>query len=97
MAFTPSTLGNQTWDRLDGGGVLYPLVAFDADRQAAFPRASDDVPDGTAVFGFVYDSQGVYGSVPGRTYLVNTAGETELGASRDLAPDGVEACVRRLL
>lgn len=55
------------------------------------------MPDGTAVFGFVYDSQGVYGSVPGRTYLVNTAGETELEASRDLAPDGVEECVRRLL
>jgi carbonic anhydrase len=55
------------------------------------------VPDGTAVFGFVYGSQGVYGSVPGRAYLVSAEGETDVDALRDRVPDGYEACVRRLL
>jgi len=172
-AFAPSTLGNQTWDRVDGervaaGGVLYPLletgtdvavvvghtgcgavtaalaaargetdladlprgvaewvgllvpvveagladdrvgpereaglvdqlVEFNVDRQVAFLRASEDVPDGTTVYGFVYDFQDVYGPVPGRTYLVNAGGETDVGALRDRVPDGDEACVRRLL
>jgi carbonic anhydrase len=170
--FTPSTLGNQAWDRVDGewvvdGSVLYPLVRtgtetavvvghtgcgavtaalaahrgetdpaalppgvrtwvealrpvvadaladdrvdpeaprlveqlveYNVDRQVAFLRASDDVPDDVDVFGFVYDFQRVYGDASGRAYLVNAGGETDVTTLRARVPDGFAAHVARLV
>jgi len=73
------------------------LVEFNVDRQVAFLRESEDVPDDVAVYGFVYDFQGVYGDEHGRAYLVNADGETSVDALRERAPDEFAASVRRLL
>jgi len=73
------------------------LVEFNVDRQVAFLRESEDVPDDVAVYGFVYDFQGVYGDEYGRAYLVNADGETSVDTLRERAPDEFAASVRRLL
>jgi len=74
------------------------LVEFNVDRQVAFLRESDDVPGDVDAYGFVYDFQGVYGDDdPGRAYLVNANGETDVDALRELAPDEFGGSVRRLL
>jgi carbonic anhydrase len=80
-----------------GASLVDQLVEVNVDRQVAFLRESPDVPDETTVFGFVYDFQDVYGTVPGRAYLVNAGGETDPDALRDLVPDGHEQSVERLL
>jgi carbonic anhydrase len=87
-------------DRTDPGrdaSLVDQLVEFNVDRQVAFLRESADVPDDQTIFGFVYDFQGVYGTAPGRTYLVNADGETALDALHGLVPDEYGACVERLL
>jgi carbonic anhydrase len=81
----------------DAGDVVDQLVEYNVDRQVDFLLGSDDVPDETAVYGFVYDFQSVYGDEPGRTYLVNADGETDTGALRELVPGEFEGAVRRLL
>ncbi|WP_114575986.1 carbonic anhydrase [Saliphagus sp. LR7] len=73
------------------------LVEYNVDRQVEFLRESSDVPDAEAIYGFVYDFQGVYGDVRGRTYLVNADGETDTDALADLVPEEFEEHVRRLL
>lgn len=167
--FTPSTIGNQVWDRVDGsrvldGSVHYPLVEtetetalvvghtgcgavtaalaavrgegedlpagiekwveglvpvveagladervdpdgpasllnqlveFNVDRQIEFLR--ERAPDGVETYGFVYDFQQVYGEEPGRAFLVNANGKTDVEALRRLVPDRFENSVRRLL
>ena len=169
--FTPSTIGNQVWDRVDGdrvvdGSVLYPmaytdtrvavvvghtgcgavtaaleavregtvdapagvakwvellvpaveagldvdrvdadreasivdqLVEYNVDRQVEFLRDSDDVPDEASIYGFVYDFQNVYGTDPGRAYLVNADGETDVETLRDGVDESFAHHVRRLL
>jgi len=70
-------------DRVDPGpdadaSLVDQLVEFNVDRQVAFLRDDGEVPDDVAVYGFVYDFQGVYGEDRGRTYLVNARGETDL-------------------
>jgi carbonic anhydrase len=60
-------------------------------------RASDAVPEEVAVFGFVYDFQGVYGDARGRAYLVNADGETDPARLRERVPGPFEAHVERLL
>jgi carbonic anhydrase len=77
--------------------VVNQLVEFNVDRQVAFLRESADVPDDQSVFGVVYDFQSVYGTTPGRTYLVNADGETDTDVLRKLVPDDHEASVKRLL
>ena len=87
-------------DRVDPDGeetLVDQLVEYNVDRQVTFLRESDEVPDDIAVYGFVYDFQRVYGEEPGRTYLINADGETEVEALRDLVPAGFERAVRRLL
>jgi carbonic anhydrase len=87
-------------DRVDPDrdvSLVDQLVEYNVDRQVAFLGNSDDVPDETAVYGFVYDFQGVYGETRGRTYLVNADGETDLGGLETLVPDAHEEQVRRLL
>jgi len=87
-------------DRVDPdreASLVDQLVEYNVDRQVAFLLESPDVPDGTTVYGFVYDFQGVYGDVRGRTYLVAADGETDPEALRDAAPEEFGAWVRRLL
>jgi carbonic anhydrase len=87
-------------DRVDPdreASLVDQLVEYNVDRQVAFLRASDDVPDDVTVYGFVYDFQGVYGDVDGRGYVVNADGETDPGELRELVPASFDDCVRRLL
>ena len=73
------------------------LVEYNVDRQVAFLNENSDVPQDVTVYGFVYDFQGVYGDVPGRAYLVNADGETDLDTLRDTVPTEYEDHSRRLL
>jgi Carbonic anhydrase len=87
-------------DRVDPArdvSLVDQLVEFNVDRQVAFLRENPAVPDDVTVLGFVYDFQNVYGTAPGRAYLVNADGETAPDALRDLVADGYEGCVERLL
>jgi carbonic anhydrase len=73
------------------------LVEYNVDRQIAFLSGSDEFPDGTSVYGFVYDFQGVYGDTPGRAYLVNAGGETDPDALVQHVSAAYTDHVRRLL
>jgi carbonic anhydrase len=87
-------------DRVDpdaDASLVDQLVEYNVDRQVAFLRGNDDVPDEVAVYGFVYDFQRVYGDVPGRAYLTNADGETDPAALAGVVPDAAAARVRRLL
>lgn len=87
-------------DRVDPdreASLVDQLVEYNVDRQVRFLLESDDVPDGASVYGFVYDFQRVYGDLPGRAYLVDADGETDLDELRRLVPDEFEGQVRRLL
>lgn len=87
-------------DRIDPDrdpGLVDQLVEYNVDRQVEFLRESADVPDEEAIYGFVYDFQGVYGDARGRTYLVNADGETDPDVLADLVPEEFEEYVRRLL
>jgi carbonic anhydrase len=87
-------------DRLDpdaAASTVDQLVEYNVDRQVQFLLDSEEVPDDAAVYGFVYDFQGVYGDVRGRAYLVNADGETDPAALTELVPASFESHVRRLL
>lgn len=73
------------------------LVEYNVDCQVDYLRESDEIPDDEAIYGFVYDFQGIYGDVRGRTYLVNANGETDPDALRTLVPDPLTDHVHRLL
>jgi carbonic anhydrase len=73
------------------------LVEYNVDRQVGFLRESGELPDGTAVFGFVYDFQAAYGDTPGRAYLVNAGGETDTDRLCERVPEEFESHVARLL
>ncbi len=97
---TPVVRDGLADDRVDPDsevGLVDQLVEYNVDRQVAFLRESDEIPDDTAVYGFVYDFQQVYGEEPGQTYLVNAGGETDAEALRDLVPAGFEGATKRLL
>lgn len=79
------------------GGLVNQLVEYNVDRQVEFLLESDSVPPAVAVYGFVYDFQGVYGGPNGRTYLVNADGETDPAVLRGRLEDRFEDFVRRLL
>jgi carbonic anhydrase len=87
-------------DRVDpdaAAGLVDQLVEYNVERQVGFLLESPDVPKGTTLYGFVYDFQGVYGDVRGRTYLVAADGETDPERLRAGVPDAFDAWVRRLL
>jgi carbonic anhydrase len=87
-------------DRIDAdlaADLVDQLVEFNVDRQVEFLLGSAGVPDDAALYGFVYDFQGVYGDVRGRAYLVNADGETDPAALKTLVPASFEGHVRRLL
>jgi carbonic anhydrase len=73
------------------------LVEYNVDRQVAYLKSNEEVPDETTVFGFVYDFQGVYGETRGQCYLVNHDGETDPERLRERVPNEYEDHVRRLL
>lgn len=77
--------------------VINRLVEYNVRRQVEFLDGSDDVPDDERIYGFVYDFQSVYGSTPGRTYLVSVDGETDLERLREVVPEGSHEHVRSLL
>ena len=77
--------------------TINQLVEYNVDTQVQFLREAADVPDDVAVYGFVYDFQGIYGDDGGRTYLVNYDGETETDAIAEQIPDEYADAVRRLL
>ncbi|WP_306055178.1 carbonic anhydrase [Natronococcus wangiae] len=77
--------------------VINQLVEYNVDRQVAFLRESEDVPDDVDVYGFVYDFQGVYGDEYGRAYLVNHNGETDPAVVADRIPDEYETATHSLL
>ncbi|HKL29673.1 MAG TPA: carbonic anhydrase [Natrialbaceae archaeon] len=77
--------------------VVNQLVEYNVDAQVEFLRESEEVPNDANVYGFVYDFQGVYGDVHGRTYLTNLDGETDTDAIADALPDEYNAFVQRLL
>ncbi len=77
--------------------VINRLVEYNVRRQVAFLDGSDDVPDDERVYGLVYDFQGVYGSTPGRAYLVSADGETDPGRLREGVPEDYHEHVRSLL
>ncbi len=81
----------------DDETVINQLVEYNVDTQVQFLREAADVPDDVAVYGFVYDFQGVYGDDGGRTYLVNYDGETDTDAIAEQIPDEYADAVRRLL
>jgi carbonic anhydrase len=98
-SLSPVIEAGLTDDRVDpdADDVVDQLVEYNVDRQVTFLRESPEVPDDTAVYGFVYDFQGVYGDEPGRAYLVNARGETDVAALRERVPEGFEEAARRLL
>lgn len=77
--------------------LLNQLVEYNVDRQVEFLLDSDECTEEVDVYGFVYDFQYVYGDVPGRVYLTNANGETDLSRLYDLVPDHVREHVQRLL
>ncbi|MFD1565498.1 carbonic anhydrase [Haloarchaeobius amylolyticus] len=81
----------------DDETVINQLVEYNVDTQVQFLREAADVPDDVAVYGFVYDFQGIYGDDGGRTYLVNYDGETDPDAIVERVPDEYADAVRRLL
>jgi len=86
-------------DRIDAdraAGLVDQLVEYNVDRQVEFLRESGELADQT-VLGFVYDFQSVYGDVPGRCYVVNVSGETDVSTLREAVPDGYEEHTTRLL
>jgi len=81
----------------DDETVINQLVEYNVDTQVQFLREAADVPDDVAVYGFVYDFQGVYGDDGGRTYLVNDDGETDPDTIAERVPEDYADAVRRLL
>ena len=73
------------------------LVEYNVRRQVEFLDDAAEIPDEERIYGFVYDFQGVYGSVPGKTYLVSANGETDPDRLRTLVPDEYADHVESLL
>lgn len=81
----------------DEGAVVNRLVEYNVNAQIELLRGSDAVDDDRDLYGFVYDFQGAYGDVAGRTVLVNADGETDPEALREAVPSEYEAFVGSLL
>lgn len=84
-------------DTSDESVLIDQLVEYNVDRQVKFLLDSSDLPHGVDVFGFIYDFQGTYGEVRGRTYLVNANGVTDPEALRELVGDSYIEHVKRLV
>ncbi|WP_134670581.1 carbonic anhydrase [Halorussus marinus] len=80
---------------LDRAAAINRLVEYNVDRQVAFLRESDEVPDGTDVFGVVYDFQDVYSGRRGEVHVVNVDGERDVETLRDAHPEVADRIERR--
>jgi carbonic anhydrase len=74
--------------------VQHRLVEYNVVRNVAFLR--DRLPS-TTIAGVVVDQAGVYGSFPGKEYLVALDDLTEPAALRARLPEGCQLSVGRLL
>lgn len=86
--------------RVDGGSrasLVDQLVEYNVHRQVEFLLESDDVPEDVAVYGFVFDLQGVYGEERGATYLVDVDGDTDEDVLKELVGEGYADKVGGLL
>ncbi|AHF98434.1 carbonic anhydrase [Halostagnicola larsenii XH-48] len=77
--------------------VINQLVEYNVDSQVQFLQNAAEIPDEVAIYGFVYDFQGIYGEQAGRTYLVNHNGETEPGRIAAKIPAEFESATRSIL
>lgn len=77
--------------------VINQLVEYNVHRQIQFLRNSDAVSDERNLYGFVYDFQGAYEGVRGRTYLVNIDGETDQCQLERRVPNRYEEFVQSIL
>ncbi|MFC3957603.1 carbonic anhydrase [Halovivax cerinus] len=84
-------------DDIDEENVRDQLVEYNVYAQVDFLRDAPEIPDGVAVYGFVYDFHGTYGDDLGRTYLVSLDGETEPSAIQESLPDAHRDAVASLL
>jgi carbonic anhydrase len=71
----------------DHEDVVDALVEYNVREQVAFLDSSDEVPEDTTVFGFVYDLHGSFGGAKGRVYLVSVDGETGADTLTEWAED----------
>lgn len=81
----------------DEAAAINRLVEYNVRRQVEFLVDAPEVPADERVYGFVYDFQEVYGSVPGRTYLVSVDGESAPERLREAVPEAYHDHVRSLL
>lgn len=87
-------------ERIEPGSearLVNQLVEYNVDRQVEFLLESSEVPEAVAMYGFVYDFQGIYGEVPGWVYLVNADGETDTSVLSDRLPERLTDHVKRVL
>ena len=80
---------------LDRAEAIDRLVEYNVDRQVAFLRESEDVPEEVDVVGVVYDFQDVYSGRRGEVHVVNVDGVTDVEALRDEHPE-VRSRIERL-
>lgn len=73
-------------DDLSRAEAVNRLVEYNVDRQVAFLRTSDEVPDSVDVVGVVYDFQDAYGGRRGEVHVVNVDGETDVDRLRRTHP-----------
>ncbi|MFC6904800.1 carbonic anhydrase [Halalkalicoccus tibetensis] len=77
--------------------AINPLVEYNVRKQVEFLAEAEEVPADERIYGFVYDFQGVYGSVPGKVYLVSVGGETDPERLREAVPEEYHDHVHSLL
>ncbi|WP_049968265.1 carbonic anhydrase [Haloferax prahovense] len=79
-----------------GGEAVNRLVEYAVVRQVEYLTESDEVPEVTDCWGFVYDFQRVYGDDDGAAYLVAANGESDPDALADVVPAGFEERVQSI-
>ncbi|WP_411968181.1 carbonic anhydrase [Haloferax sp. YSSS75] len=72
------------------------LVEYAVVRQVEFLTESDEVPESTDCWGFVYDFQHAYGDDDGAVYLVAANGDSDPERVAEWVPDEFEGRVRSI-
>lgn len=78
------------------GTAVNRLVEYAVVRQVAFLTESDEIPEATDCWGFVYDFQHAYGDDDGAAYLVTANGESDPERVAELVPEEFERRVRSI-
>lgn len=81
---------------LDDDALVNRVVERHVDRQIDFLQEAPEIPADEDLYGFVYDFHNRYGTVPGRAYLTNANGVTDVQALRDQVPEDYREHVKRL-